>query len=163
MIFSDYRIGIGRDIHRLVPGRPFMLGGVRLEADFGEAGHSDGDVLCHAVIDAVLGAAGIGDVGELFPPDDPKWEDACSIDLLKLCVSVQLKLSPWRISNIDCVVSCEKPAVLPYRTAIRQSLAQALEIGDGQVFVKGKTGEGMGDIGEGRAVEALAVCLLEKA
>lgn len=162
MNISKYRIGLGRDLHALVPGRPFLLGGIQLEADFGEAGHSDGDVLCHAVIDAMLGAIGVGDIGELFPPSDPEWQDACSIDLLKLCVHTALKLSPWSISNIDCVVSCEKPSVLPYRKAIQHSLAAALNINENQIFVKGKSGEGLGDIGQGRAVEALAVCLLER-
>jgi 2-C-methyl-D-erythritol 2,4-cyclodiphosphate synthase len=159
---SGYRIGLGRDLHRLVPGRPFLLGGVRLKSDFGESGHSDGDVLCHAVLDALLGAAALGDIGEFFPPEDPNWKDACSIDLLKHCVDTRLKLTPWRIVNIDCVISCEKPTVLPYRAAIRQSLAQALGVGNEQVFVKGKSGEGLGDVGHGMAVEALAVCLLER-
>ncbi|MDR0662695.1 MAG: 2-C-methyl-D-erythritol 2,4-cyclodiphosphate synthase [Spirochaetaceae bacterium] len=160
---SDPRIGLGRDLHRLVPGRPFLLGGVRLDADFGEAGHSDGDVLCHAVIDALLGAMGIGDIGEFFPPDDYRWKDACSVDLLKHCVDTWLYPGPWRIVNIDCVVSCEKPAVLPYRAAIRHSLARALGVEDERIFVKGKSGEGLGDIGRGMAVEALAVCLLGRA
>jgi 2-C-methyl-D-erythritol 2,4-cyclodiphosphate synthase len=159
---GKYSIGLGRDIHPLVPGRRFMLGGVRLEADFGEDGHSDGDVLCHAVLDAVLGAAGIADIGELFPPGDPACKDACSLDLLKLCVYTTLKLSPWRIANIDSVVSCKGPAILPYRDAIRKSLAEALGLQEAQVFVKGKSGNGVGDVGQGRAVEALAVCLLER-
>jgi 2-C-methyl-D-erythritol 2,4-cyclodiphosphate synthase len=143
----DFRIGLGRDLHRLVPGRPFLLGGVHLKADFGEEGHSDGDVLCHAVTDALLGAAGLGDIGEFFPPNEDRWKNACSVDLLKHCVDTWLKPSPWRIVNIDCVVSCEMPAVLPYRAAIRHSLARALGIGDECVFVKGKSGEGLGDIG----------------
>ncbi|MDR0409616.1 MAG: 2-C-methyl-D-erythritol 2,4-cyclodiphosphate synthase [Spirochaetaceae bacterium] len=158
---DKYRIGIGRDIHRLTPGRPFLLGGVRLEAEFGEDGHSDGDVLCHAVIDAMLGAAGLGDIGELFPPGEAEWKDANSIELLKICVE-KLRFSPWRVANVDCVVSCERPAVLPYRAAIRQALADALDIEEARVFVKGMSGEKLGDIGQGRAVEAMAVCLLER-
>ncbi|MDR1363053.1 MAG: 2-C-methyl-D-erythritol 2,4-cyclodiphosphate synthase [Spirochaetaceae bacterium] len=158
---DKYRIGLGRDTHRLKAGRRFLLGGVQIEADFGEDGHSDGDLLCHAVIDAMLGAAGLGDIGELFPPGDPAWKDACSINLLKQCAQ-KLELTPWRVTNIDCVVSCERPAILPYRAAIRQSLAQSLGIDESRVFVKGKTGEGLGDVGQGRAVEAFAVCLLER-
>ncbi|MDR2658963.1 MAG: 2-C-methyl-D-erythritol 2,4-cyclodiphosphate synthase [Spirochaetaceae bacterium] len=157
----EYRIGLGRDTHRLTRGRRFLLGGVQLEADFGEDGHSDGDVLCHAVIDAMLGAAGLGDIGELFPSGDSRWKDACSIDLLKQCAG-KLTADSWNIVNIDSVVSCEHPAVLPYRAAIRKSLSQALGVRESQVFVKGKTGEGLGDVGQGRAVEAFAVCLLKR-
>jgi 2-C-methyl-D-erythritol 2,4-cyclodiphosphate synthase len=159
---SKYSIGLGRDVHALVAGRPFLLGGVQLDADFGEDGHSDGDVLCHAVLDAVLGAVGIGDIGELFPPDDPSCKDACSLDMLKLCVYTTLKLSPWRIANIDAVVSCKTPSILPYRKAIRKSLADAMDIQETRIFVKGKSGNGVGDVGEGRAVEAFAICLLER-
>jgi 2-C-methyl-D-erythritol 2,4-cyclodiphosphate synthase len=160
---SKYSIGLGRDMHPLVPGRRFMLGGVQLDADFGEDGHSDGDVLCHAVLDAVLGAVGIGDIGELFPPDDPSCKDEYSLDMLKLCVFTTLKLSPWRIANIDAVVSCKAPSILPYRKAIQKSLAEAMDIQETRIFVKGKSGNGLGDVGQGRAVEALAVCLLERA
>jgi 2-C-methyl-D-erythritol 2,4-cyclodiphosphate synthase/2-C-methyl-D-erythritol 4-phosphate cytidylyltransferase/2-C-methyl-D-erythritol 2,4-cyclodiphosphate synthase len=155
------RAGLGRDLHRLVPGRRFMLGGVRLDADFGEEGHSDGDALCHAVIDALLGAAGLGDIGEFFPPVDAEWKDADSLRLLAICRDA-VRDAGWAIVNIDAVVSCERPAILPYRDAIRRSLAEALGVTPDAVFVKGKSGEGLGDIGEGRAVEALAVCLLEK-
>jgi 2-C-methyl-D-erythritol 2,4-cyclodiphosphate synthase/2-C-methyl-D-erythritol 4-phosphate cytidylyltransferase/2-C-methyl-D-erythritol 2,4-cyclodiphosphate synthase len=139
-----------------------MLGGVRLEAGFGEEGHSDGDALCHAVIDAMLGAAGLGDIGEFFPPGDAAWKDADSLRLLAICRDA-VRDAGWSIVNIDAVVSCERPAILPYRDAIRRSLAEALGVTPDAVFVKGKSGEGLGDIGEGRAVEALAVCLLEKA
>ena len=159
---SKYSIGLGRDIHALVPGRRFMLGGVQLDADFGEEGHSDGDVLCHAILDAVLGAVGVADIGELFHSDDPSWEDENSLELLKLSVYTTLKLSSWRIANIDSVVSCKAPSILPYRRQIRKSLAEALGVEETKVFVKGKSGNGVGDVGQGRAVEALAVCLLER-
>lgn len=159
---SKYSIGLGRDVHALVPGRRFMLGGVQLEADFGEDGHSDGDVLCHAVLDAVMGAVGIGDIGELFPPDDPSSKDESSLEMLKLCVYTTLKLSPWRIANIDSVVSCAAPSILPYRKAIQKSLAEALGIQETKIFVKGKSGNGIGDVGQGKAVEAIAVCLMER-
>jgi 2-C-methyl-D-erythritol 2,4-cyclodiphosphate synthase/2-C-methyl-D-erythritol 4-phosphate cytidylyltransferase/2-C-methyl-D-erythritol 2,4-cyclodiphosphate synthase len=154
------RIGLGRDLHRLVPGRPFLLGGVKLPAERGELGHSDGDVLAHAVADALLGAAGLGDMGSLFPPGDPQWKDADSMELLRLVLR-RVKNSGWRINNLDCVVTCETPKVLPFREAIRSSLAAALEIPQEAVFVKGKTNETLGPVGEGLAVEAEAVVLLE--
>jgi len=156
------RIGLGRDLHRLVKGRRFLLGGVELPAKRGELGHSDGDVLAHAVSDAILGAAALGDIGSLFPPSDPKWKDADSMSLLR-SVFDMAKQTGWTLVNLDCVVSCEEPKVLPFRDRIRQSLAQALEVSVDKVFVKGKTGEGLGPVGKGKAVEALAVCLLEKA
>jgi len=156
------RIGLGRDLHRLVKGRRFLLGGIELPAKRGELGYSDGDVLAHAVSDAILGAAALGDIGSLFPPSDPKWKDADSMALLR-SVFDMAKQAGWTLVNLDCVVSCEEPKVLPFRDRIRQSLAQALEVSIDKVFVKGKTGEGLGPVGKGKAVEALAVCLLEKA
>ena len=155
------RIGLGKDIHRLAAGRRFLLGGVEIPFEKGELGHSDGDVLTHAVIDAILGAAALGDIGEFFPPDDIKWKDADSMVLLKSAFNL-LKKSGWRLVNLDCTVSCEKPKLLPHREKICWSLAQTLEADTGSVFVKGKTNEGIGPIGAGEAVEALAVCLIEK-
>jgi 2-C-methyl-D-erythritol 2,4-cyclodiphosphate synthase/2-C-methyl-D-erythritol 4-phosphate cytidylyltransferase/2-C-methyl-D-erythritol 2,4-cyclodiphosphate synthase len=155
------RAGLGRDLHRLEPGRPFLLGGVTLPAEKGEAGHSDGDVLAHAVADALLGAAALGDIGGLFPPDDSAWKDADSMVLLKTVFAL-VRARGWRVVNLDAVVSCETPKVLPYREAIRESLAAALETPAETVFVKGKTGEGLGPVGEGLAVEALAMILLER-
>jgi 2-C-methyl-D-erythritol 2,4-cyclodiphosphate synthase len=156
------RIGLGRDLHRMVKGRRFLLGGVELPAKRGELGHSDGDVLAHAVCDAILGAAALGDIGSLFPPSDPAWKDADSMALLR-SVFDMAKQAGWTLVNLDCVVCCEEPKVLPFRDYIRQSLAQALEVSIDKIFVKGKTGEGLGPVGKGKAVEALAVCLLEKA
>jgi len=155
------KIGLGRDVHRLVKKRRFLLGGVEIPAKRGESGHSDGDVLAHAVCDAVLGAAGLGDIGGLFPPSDPAWKNADSMELLRR-VCGMAKEAGWRLSNLDCVVCCEEPKVLPFRDSIRRSLADALEVSVDSVFVKGKTGEGLGPVGKGRAVEAMAVCLLEK-
>jgi 2-C-methyl-D-erythritol 2,4-cyclodiphosphate synthase len=155
------RVGLGRDLHRLVKGRRFLLAGVQIPAKRGELGHSDGDVLAHAVSDAVLGAAGLGDIGELFPPSDAAWKDADSMALLRSAFSL-VKKSGWRLANLDCVVSCERPVILPYRDKVRYALAQALEAQADAIFVKGKTSEGLGPVGKGRAVEALAVCLLEK-
>ena len=155
------RIGLGRDLHRLVEGRRFLLAGVELPATRGELGHSDGDVLAHAVCDALLGAAALGDIGELFPPSDAKWKDANSMELLRTVFSM-VRQAGWRLVNLDCVICCEEPKVLPYRDSIRASLAQALDVSADCVFVKGKTGERLGPVGLGEAVEALAVCLLEK-
>nr|WP_026043752.1 2-C-methyl-D-erythritol 2,4-cyclodiphosphate synthase [Treponema primitia] len=155
------RIGLGRDVHRLVEGRRFLLGGVEIPADKGELGHSDGDVLVHAVIDALLGAAGLGDIGELFPPSDPKWKDADSMKLLGMSWNM-VQGAGWRLLNLDCVVSVEKPKLLPHRERIRSSLAAALGVFPETVFVKGKTNEGLDSIGDGLAIEALAVCLLEQ-
>jgi 2-C-methyl-D-erythritol 2,4-cyclodiphosphate synthase len=156
------RIGLGKDLHPLAPGRPFILGGVRIPIDRGAAGHSDGDALTHAVIDALLGAAGLGDIGELFPPSDPRWKDADSLSLLEKSWAL-VREAGWELINLDCVISCEKPRLLPHREEIRRSLAAALGIGGEAVFLKAKTGEGLGPVGEGRAVEAEAVCLLGRA
>jgi 2-C-methyl-D-erythritol 2,4-cyclodiphosphate synthase len=155
------RIGLGRDLHRLVPGRRFLLGGVEIPCDKGELGHSDGDVLAHAITDALLGAAGLGDIGECFPPTDNTWKDADSRGLLKTAWK-QVRDSGWCLVNLDCVVICEQPKVLPWREAIRGSLAATLEVPPEAVFVKGKTNEGLGPLGEGLAVEALATALLER-
>jgi 2-C-methyl-D-erythritol 2,4-cyclodiphosphate synthase len=154
------RIGLGRDLHRLVRGRRFLLAGVELESDRGELGHSDGDVLAHAAADALLGAAGLGDIGVLFPPSDPAWKNADSMALLRNVFGM-IKGRGWRLVNLDCVVICEKPHIFPVRENIRLALALALECPVEAVFVKGKTGEGLGPLGEGKAVEAEAVCLLE--
>jgi 2-C-methyl-D-erythritol 2,4-cyclodiphosphate synthase/2-C-methyl-D-erythritol 4-phosphate cytidylyltransferase/2-C-methyl-D-erythritol 2,4-cyclodiphosphate synthase len=155
------RVGLGRDLHRLVEGRRFLLGGVELPSDTGELGHSDGDVLAHAVIDALLGAAGLGDIGELFSPSDQKWKNADSLALLAEAWD-RVRNEGWRLVNLDCVVSAEKQKILPHREKIRESLAKTLGIPMDTVFVKGKTGEGLGIIGDGLAVEALALCLLER-
>jgi 2-C-methyl-D-erythritol 2,4-cyclodiphosphate synthase len=155
------RVGIGQDLHRLVRGRRFLLGGVELPADRGELGHSDGDALAHAAADAILGAAGLGDIGAFFPSSDPAWKDADSMTLLEKSFAMA-KERGWRLVNLDCVVICEKPRVLPYRDSIRASLAKALEVSPEAVSVKGKTAEGLGPVGGGQAVEASAVCLLER-
>jgi 2-C-methyl-D-erythritol 2,4-cyclodiphosphate synthase len=152
---------MGQDMHRLVSGRRFLLGGIEIPAERGEEGHSDGDVLAHAVIDALLGAAALGDIGGLFPPSEPVWKDADSMSLLRSAFGM-VKQAGWRLVNLDCVVGCESPRLLPFREDIRKSLAAALEVPAEAVFVKGKTAEGLGPVGKGRAVEALAVCLLER-
>ena len=154
------RVGLGRDLHRLVRGRRFLLAGVEIPARRGELGHSDGDVLAHAVCDAILGAASLGDIGGLFPPSDSAWKDADSMILLK-SVYGMAKQAGWQLVNLDCVICCEGPKILPYRDMVCHSLAQTLEVSIDSVFVKGKTGEGLGPIGKGKAVEALVSCLLQ--
>ena len=155
------RIGLGRDLHRLEAGRKFLLGGLEIPFEKGELGHSDGDVLTHAVIDALLGAAALGDIGELFPPDDPAYKDADSVELLKKAWN-KVKEKGWRIINLDCTVICDRPKILPHRDRICRTLEEALELEAGAVFVKGKTNEGLGPLGTGEAVEAMALCLIEK-
>jgi 2-C-methyl-D-erythritol 2,4-cyclodiphosphate synthase/2-C-methyl-D-erythritol 4-phosphate cytidylyltransferase/2-C-methyl-D-erythritol 2,4-cyclodiphosphate synthase len=155
------KAGLGYDLHRLKRGRRFLLGGVELPFHKGEAGHSDADVLAHAVCDALLGAGGLGDIGELFPPSDPAWKDADSMMLLRN-VFERVKQAGWQLVNLDCVVICEKPKVLPFRNVICNSIASALNVPVDRVFLKGKTAEGLGAAGKGKAVEAYAVCLLEK-
>jgi 2-C-methyl-D-erythritol 2,4-cyclodiphosphate synthase len=138
-----------------------LLAGVEIPADKGELGHSDGDVLAHAVADALLGAAALGDIGEMFPPSDPRWKDAPSMELLGLAWN-RVRASGWRLANLDCVISLESPRILPHRGAIQAALAALLGVPPEVVLVKGKTGEGLGPVGEGLAVEAMVVCLLEK-
>ncbi len=155
------RIGLGRDLHRLIEGRRFLLAGVEIPAARGEDGHSDGDVLAHAVTDALLGAAGLGDIGGFFPPSDPAWKDADSMELLRSAWKA-VQDCGWKICNMDCVVNCERPKILPHRKAIQCRLAEVLGCDPAAIFVKGKTNEGCDSIGKGEAVEALVVCLLER-
>lgn len=155
------RVGLGYDLHRLVEGRKLFLGGVEFDFSKGEQGHSDGDVLLHAVTDALLGASGLGDIGNYFPPEDEKWKDADSKLLLQK-VWNDVRNEGWKIVNIDCVIKLEKPKFLPKRQEVINSIAQILEIESSNVFVKAKTGEKLPPIGTSQAVEAEAVCLLEK-
>lgn len=154
-----YRTGLGSDTHRLVSGRPLLIGGVHIPFDKGELAHSDGDVLFHAITDALLGAASLGDIGELFPPSDPEWKNADSSLLLKAAWRRVLDAG-WRLENLDCVLSIERPKILDWRHKIRESIASVLGCEIDRVFIKAKTAEGLGDIGEGKAVSALCTCLL---
>ncbi len=155
------RIGMGWDLHRLVPGRKFVLGGVTLPHSRGPLGHSDADPLLHAVADAVLGAAGLGDMGEHFSPADPQWKDADSRVLLGKALEAARGrgLVP---SNADCVVVLEEPRLGPFKASIRKSLAEAMGLPEDAVNVKAKTAEGLGPVGAGEAVEAYAVVLLAR-
>lgn len=155
------RIGLGYDLHRLVGGRPLVLGGVEIPSPLGEDGHSDGDVLLHAIIDALLGASGLGDIGELFPPSDDKWKGADSRDLLKTAWAL-VRGAGWMIENIDCVIALQEPKFLPWRESVRASIAESLGVSADRVFVKAKTGEGLAPIGTKEAVAAWATCLLSR-
>jgi 2-C-methyl-D-erythritol 2,4-cyclodiphosphate synthase len=148
--------GIGYDSHRLVSDRPLILGGVQIEHDLGLAGHSDADVLTHAIIDALLGAAGLGDIGEHFPDSDERYRDADSIGLLERVLPL-LTARGLELVNVDATVSIERPKLSPHREAIRERLARALGIAPGRVNVKATTGEGIGFVGREEGVAALAV------
>ena len=153
------RVGFGYDLHRLVEGRPLVLGGVRVPSERGALGHSDADVVCHAVTDAVLGAARAGDIGRMFPDTDPQWKDASSVALLADAVAL-VRERGFTVANVDVVVILERPKLAPHREAIERRLAEALGIEPGQVSVKAKTNEGMDAIGRGEAIAAQAVALL---
>lgn len=154
--------GIGYDSHRLAPGRRLILGGVEIPAELGLAGHSDADVLTHAVIDALLGAAGLGDIGEHFPDSDERFRDADSIELLET-VLTRVIAQGLELVNVDTTVVMEHPRLGPRREAIRERLAGALGIASGRVNVKATTGEGIGFVGRGEGVAALAVVSLRHA
>ncbi|HLZ71678.1 MAG TPA: 2-C-methyl-D-erythritol 2,4-cyclodiphosphate synthase [Dehalococcoidia bacterium] len=156
------RVGIGYDTHRLVAGRRLVLGGVELEAERGLEGHSDADVLLHALIDALLGAAGLGDIGGHFPPGDPRWQDADSAELLRF-VADELAQAGWSVANIDANVLAERPRLAPQIAAMRERIARTLGVPLGRVSVKAKTNEGLGPVGEGLVISAQAVALIERA
>ena len=153
------RVGLGYDLHKLTEGRKLILGGVEIPFEKGEEGHSDGDVLLHAITDALLGAAALTDIGELFPPSDEKWKNADSKELLKYSWNL-VKEKGYCLGNLDCVIAIEKPKILPFRKEIIKSIAKILEVEENQIFVKAKTGEKLGEIGNGLAVAVWATCLL---
>jgi 2-C-methyl-D-erythritol 2,4-cyclodiphosphate synthase len=154
------RTGLGVDTHAFAPGRALILGGVDIPHEVGLAGHSDADVLTHAVIDALLGAAALGDIGQHFPDTDPRFAGADSLALLRTVVAY-LGERGFVIANVDATVVLERPRLAPYRDAIRDKLAAALGLPAGAVNVKATTGEGMGFVGRGEGAAALAVATLE--
>ncbi len=154
--------GIGYDSHRLTAGRRLVIGGVHIPFERGPDGHSDGDVLAHAVIDALLGSAGMGDIGEHFPDNDDRWRDADSIQLLESVVAI-VGSAGLEIVNVDCTVVLEQPKLGPHRAAIRTRLADALGLAPERVNVKASTGEGIGFVGRGEGVAALAIASLQPA
>lgn len=158
---SGFRIGLGYDVHRLEEGRPCVLGGVTLPHPKGPAGHSDGDAILHALIDAVTGAASLDDIGTLFPNDDPEWKGADSKKLFQAALKLVAQ-EGWLLGNVDVVVATEGPHIKPHRAELRASIAALANLDVDAVNVKGKTLEGLGAMAEGRAVQVWAVCLLER-
>jgi 2-C-methyl-D-erythritol 2,4-cyclodiphosphate synthase len=155
------RIGIGNDIHRLVHGRPLVVGGVRIESELGAEGHSDADVLCHALCDAILGALALGDLGTHFPNDEERWRNAESFIFLRYVVGL-MKERGYTIGNVDSTVHLEKPKLRSYIDQIRTGLSEVLETDPQNISVKAKTGEAVDAVGERRAVRADVVVMLSR-
>lgn len=153
------RIGMGYDVHKLVDGRKLILGGVDIPFEKGLLGHSDADVVVHAIMDALLGAAALGDIGKHFPDTDPAYKDISSIELLKN-VGILLKKNKFTIGNIDATIICQRPKLLPYREAMVKNVSDALEIELGKVCIKATTEEGLGFTGEGLGISSQAIALL---
>lgn len=158
---SEYRCGTGWDTHRLVPDRALILGGVTIPSPLGLEGHSDADVLSHAITDALLGAAALGDIGMHFPDTDPRWAGAGSLMFLRHAQALAAEKG-YRVVNVDATVILERPKLKDYRLPIRESLAAAMDIEIDRVSVKFKTAEKLGPVGEGRSAEAQAVVMLAK-
>ena len=158
---ADWRIGIGYDIHAVVPDRVLTLGGIEVPADFGLSGHTDGDVVLHAVIDAMLGAAGLPDIGEHFPDSDPAHEGRRSSELLEEVLREVNDLG-WRINNLDLTIRAERPKLAGYKNRLRQSLAGLLNLDPERIGVKAKTNEGFDAVGEGRAIACEAALILKR-
>jgi len=156
-----FRTGIGFDAHRFAKARRLILGGVQIEHAAGLLGHSDADVLCHAIMDALLGAVADGDIGKHFPDADPRWRDACSIDLLRI-VARRLRAGKWTVANVDATVLAESPRVAPHRAAMRRNLANAMGIAVERVSVKATTLEGMGALGRREGIAVMAVAAVRR-
>jgi len=158
---NEYRTGIGWDVHRLVPGRPLILGGVRIPSELGLQGHSDADVLAHAITDALLGAAALGDIGQHFPDTDARWAGADSLLFLRHAHDLAAA-EGFAVANVDATIILERPKLKDYRGAIRESLAGALGLDLSRVSVKFKTAEKLGPVGEGLSAEAQAVVTIQR-
>ena len=156
-----FRVGIGHDTHRTIEGRPLILGGVSIPADFGLEGHSDADVLLHAVTDAILGAAGLGDIGEWFPDTSAEFAGADSRELLRRVIE-QVHGQDWSVVNLDAIIFAERPKLSAYKQTIKESLSTLLGVDPSVINIKAKTGERVGPIGRGEAMEAQVVVLLSK-
>lgn len=156
------RVGIGYDSHRFAPGGPLILGGVTIPADVSLVAHSDGDAVCHAVTDAILGAAGLGDIGEMFPDNDPANRGRDSVEMLRAAVA-RARAGGWRVVNADVTVVTESPRLADHRQAMRARLANALAVSPSSVSVKGKTNERMGWIGRGEGLACIAVAMIAAA
>jgi 2-C-methyl-D-erythritol 2,4-cyclodiphosphate synthase len=157
-----FRIGEGWDVHALVPGRALVIGGVTIPYHVGLLGHSDADVLLHAITDALLGAVGLGDIGQHFPDTDPQWKGANSVDLLQATGRL-LSEAGWQIGNIDATVIAQAPKLAAHKPAMQTRIAQALGISTHQVNIKAKTAEKLGPVGMGQSIEARAVALIQQA
>jgi 2-C-methyl-D-erythritol 2,4-cyclodiphosphate synthase len=155
------RIGNGYDIHKLVVGRPLILGGVQIPFEFGLEGHSDADVLAHAITDALLGAAALGDIGIWFPPNEPRWENADSMKFIKTAVQA-LADRNYRVVNVDTVIICERPRLAKFFPQMRARLAEVMRISEDQVSIKATTNETLGHLGRGEGIAAQAVVLIEQ-
>jgi len=155
------RVGLGFDVHRLEAGRRCVLGGIELPHPTGPLGHSDGDAVLHAIADALLGAAGLDDLGTLFSDRDARWKDADSAQLLGECLA-RVHAAGWRVGNLDVVIATEGPRIAPHRAAMRARIAQLLEVAADAVNVKGKTLEGLGALAHGAGVAVQAVVLIER-
>jgi 2-C-methyl-D-erythritol 2,4-cyclodiphosphate synthase len=158
---TQLRVGLGHDIHRLAPNRALILGGVTIEFDRGLLGHSDADILLHAVTDALLGAAGLGDIGDAFPDSDPAYAGIDSAILLRRALD-KVQGAGWRVVNLDCTIFAQRPKLAHYKPAIRQRVAELLGLAIEAVNVKAKTGEEVGSIGREEAMAADAIVLLER-
>lgn len=158
---AEFRVGQGWDVHRIAQGRPLILGGITIPSEFGLDGHSDADILLHAVTDAVLGAAALGDIGMHFPDTDPKWKGAASDQFLAHAVSL-VKERGFSLINVDTTVILERPKLKDHRSAIQASLARILDLPLDRVSVKFKTAERVGPVGEGLSAEAQAIVLIQK-
>jgi len=159
---SELRIGLGVDAHAFAEGVPLVLGGVEIDSSRGLAGHSDGDVIAHALIDALLGAAGLGDIGSLFPPGEPEWEGAASLDLLRRAAA-QVRDAGWELVNADCVLIGEEPRIAPLRDQMRGRLAKAVGVGAERINVRATTTDKLGFTGRGEGLAAQAVALARQA
>jgi 2-C-methyl-D-erythritol 2,4-cyclodiphosphate synthase len=159
---TSFRIGEGWDVHALVPGRPLVIGGVTIPYHSGLLGHSDADVLLHAITDALLGAAGLGDIGQHFPDTDPRWKGVNSVDLLQATGRL-LSEAGWQIGNIDATVVAQAPKLAAHKPAMQTRIAQALGISAHQVNIKAKTAEKLGPVGMGQSIEARAIALILQA
>ncbi len=157
-----FRVGTGSDVHRLAGGRKLVLGGVRIPFEKGPVGHSDGDALSHAICDALLGAAALGDIGRHFPNSSPRYRNVSSLRFLKE-VRQMLARKGWAIGNVDAIVELERPKLAPYAARMQKKIASALGLKPADVSVKAKSGEGIGEVGRGEAIRAQAIALIRKA
>lgn len=157
----EFRTGLGYDAHRLVTGRKLILGGIEIPSEKGLDGHSDADILLHALTDALLGAAAQGDIGEFFPPTDPQWRNAASSIFLQHAAEL-LQSYGWKVVNVDAVIVIERPKILPYRDRMRENIGSILQVDPDVISIKAKTGEGVGPVGTGQLAEAHVVVLISR-